>query len=270
MKLNKQKKEELRLKIEQELRNVSNEERIHFDKDLLEQLLFDEIVYNKNTCAILKLPIWSGDFLSKIDLSEVSFDNVSWSLIAFKRYNCGYDDLFDDKIWLKFNNNKENRLFIGINEYVNYKNTNANIDFSKSWEFKVTGKIKLVCCNFSGTDLSKLDMTKVNIIFNCILDNTNIKMPVMDVANFTAINSSFVEIDMKGYEIDLIDMLIGEGLFCECNLKNTGINIIYDKKNVIGQVNFFNQFKDSLDGCYLNGVLFNFKDKKKKSRKLSR
>ena len=154
MKLNKQIKEDLRLKIEQELKNISNEECIHFDKYLLEQLLFDEIVYNKNIVATLKLPIWSGDFLSKIDLSEVSFDNVSWSLIAFKRYNCGFDDLFDDKTWLKFNDSKENRLSIGTNEYVNYKNTNANIDFSKSWEFKVIGKIKLVCCNFSYESIS--------------------------------------------------------------------------------------------------------------------
>lgn len=270
MKLNNQSIEDLRVIIKQELKNVSNEERIHLDKELLEKLLFDEIVYNKNTGATLKLPIWSGEFLSKIDLSEVSFDNVAWSLIAFKRYNCGYDDLFDDQIWNKFNNSKQNRIYIGRNEYVCYKNTNANIDFYKSWEFKVIGKIKLVCCNFSGTDLSKFDMTKVNIIFNCILDNTNIKMPEMSMVNFTANNSSFVDISMNSYEIDLIDMLIGDGLFCECNLRNTGINIVYDKKNVIGQNCFFNQFKGSLDGCYLNGVLFNSTDKKKKSRKLSR
>ncbi len=80
MELNNSRKEELRKNILEQLKNVPEGEKIHLDKKLLEDLLFEEIVVVESKGLTAKLPVWSGEFLRKIDLSEVSFENVSWSL----------------------------------------------------------------------------------------------------------------------------------------------------------------------------------------------
>jgi len=129
MKLNKQGKDELRAQIVEKLVNVPKGQRVHLDKELLEDLLFEEIVYNKETGGTVKLPIWSGDFLSKIDLSEISFENVAWDLVIDKMHDTGYDKEFDDETWKKFNNDSIYSLPNGVK--VNYSNTNAKIQSFK-------------------------------------------------------------------------------------------------------------------------------------------
>ena len=42
---------------------------------MLESLLFEEIVVNKEKGIKLKVPVWSGEFLREIYLSEVDFTN---------------------------------------------------------------------------------------------------------------------------------------------------------------------------------------------------
>ena len=73
MQLNETAKNELRKLIEEKVAQIPDGERIHLDKDLLDSLLFYKLYLQKSKETI-KIPIWSGDFLSKIDLSEISFD----------------------------------------------------------------------------------------------------------------------------------------------------------------------------------------------------
>ena len=56
-----------RLQIEEILKEVPEGTRIHIPKKELEELLFDEIIYDDALQAPLRIPAWSGDFLSKID-----------------------------------------------------------------------------------------------------------------------------------------------------------------------------------------------------------
>ena len=95
MKLNKQGREELRKKIEEQLQNVPEGQRVHLDKELLEELLFETITYNKNTNEKLKLPVWSGDFLRKIDLSEVSFEDVAWTLVVEELWDYPEEEYYE-------------------------------------------------------------------------------------------------------------------------------------------------------------------------------
>ena len=73
MKLNQKDKIEFRNFLKEELQKIElGLEKIKIPKEILEQLIFD---INSETCA--KKIAWSGDFLQKLDLSEISFDNVN-------------------------------------------------------------------------------------------------------------------------------------------------------------------------------------------------
>lgn len=76
MKLNSEGKQQVRQKIIEELWRVPEGIRVKFDKNLLEELIFDSRTTSSGT--IRKQIVWHGDFLRKIDLSEVSFDGVCW------------------------------------------------------------------------------------------------------------------------------------------------------------------------------------------------
>jgi len=272
MKLNKEGKSELRKIIEDKLKQIVPGERVHLDKGLLEQLLFEEIVYDKKTGAKLKLPIWSGKFLCKVDLSEISFENVSWSILCDEYYDCGYDEFLDEEIWNKFNNDKEQGCFLAKGDYVRYEFTNANIDFTKSWEYKVMGEIILNSCSFWGTDLSKNDMSKVRYIRRCLLSDTNLNMPSPDkmMPGFHAEDSSFYKIDLSGYTLDATKMVMGSGTSpfdVDCYLAGTGAKIINYTKEAMEQASVKEGFdllgkfnrslrEDYFSGCYINGKLF--------------
>ncbi len=81
MRLSEKDRYAFRERIEVMLRKVPEGQRIKLDKDLLEDLLFVKKTVNEEKDIMVKLPVWSGKFLRKIDLSEVSFDNVSWTML---------------------------------------------------------------------------------------------------------------------------------------------------------------------------------------------
>ena len=95
MQLNKQSKNELRKRIVEQLKEVPKGQKIKLDKELLEYLLFEVITLDKTTDTKVKLPIWSGEFLKKIDLSQVDFTNVSWCILDYKEsdYKIDFDDI---------------------------------------------------------------------------------------------------------------------------------------------------------------------------------
>ena len=68
MNLSKESKDELRTIIKDNLKNIPDGQQIHLNKDILEFLLFDEIVVNQEKNLKMKIPVWSGEFLRKIDL----------------------------------------------------------------------------------------------------------------------------------------------------------------------------------------------------------
>jgi len=84
MKVSKQAKIELQKTIEEQLKNVPDGQRISLDNELLEELLFDKYVIDEEKGVIVKLPIWSGEVLRKIDLSKISFENVMLGFWKFQ------------------------------------------------------------------------------------------------------------------------------------------------------------------------------------------
>ena len=264
MSLSKESKDELRTIIKDNLKNIPDGQQIHLNKDILEFLLFDEIVVNQEKNLKMKIPVWSGEFLRKIDLSEVDFTDVSWQVfsdsnIRLEEIEC--DDDFNIKIMIIKENNK--------NYTINYSYTNAVIDLTKSFEAKNCNKIYLMNCNFKGLNLQNQDFTKFRILYACNSDlsDTNLSIPNRI---FSASCSNLSNIDLSNYSINGIDSISGAPVdFYKCSLLNTKINIEfnpYEYKLIIDDyinnkskislhklVLFNKLINDAWIGCYLNG-----------------
>ena len=72
MKLNLEGRKELRKYVEEFLAKVPEGKRVKINDDVLQTLLFETIIIPYNEDKV-KIPVWSGSFLRKIDLSKVSF-----------------------------------------------------------------------------------------------------------------------------------------------------------------------------------------------------
>jgi len=273
MRLNQDGKNELRKKIVEQLKNVPDGQRVHLDKELLESLLFQTIIYNKNTNEKLKLPIWSGDFLRKIDLSEVSFEDVSWTLLVEEGWDYPeeqYFEFMDEETYKKMHDILPN---LAQDSKVDYSYTNANIDFSKSFEFKKTGEIKLLFCNFSGVDLSKNDMSKIGSIFDCDLADTGIMLSPEIFANkrVPAFGSTCLKnVDLSKFSVSAFDLLRDRYfLQGDCDFTNTGLNVSvnptaeeWNNEENKWVKKDFNELMTRLCGCYVNGKLVHTEEEK--------
>ena len=222
MKLNLKARDELRYLIEEKLVDVPEGERIHLDKELLEQLLFetslvelsdiDEMTGKK---IIAKNLIWSGSFLSKIDLSEVSFDDVIWNVI------------YDEGVYFA---NDEINLYekYGIKE-INLSNTNAKIDFSKSFgrKYKNDWEVELMCCNFSSTNLSNNLIDYNFTAEKCNFSNTSLSVMFKSGCSIRFYTSILSGLDLSKCVVD--ETAFGEEyqqyVFFDCNLSNTGLKV---------------------------------------------
>lgn len=265
MKLNFAGRQELRAEIENALDNVIGK-RIHLDKDLLESLLFEECVCNEETGNIAKIPIWSGDFLSKIDLSEVSFDNVSWSLLGYsKDYgdDSRYDDLEIDTLKIRTMYHKVRGANLTL-PFIDYSYTNANIDFSKSWEAKnMDGKYIVACCDFSGMNLSNNNLEDSILITDTNFSNAKINLTQSILDNQDLLNNYFSGIDLSDLSINS-SQLMDENLHF-CNFSNTGINIKIDPIDNKEHEEYFREMmeEDYFAGCILDGKKYCQKKKKR-------
>lgn len=273
--LNEEGKNEIRAQIIEKLKKVPDGKKVHLDKELLESLLFKTITYNRNTNEKLKVPVCGGEFLRKIDLSEVSFEDVAWSLVVSESYDHpedSYQEFMDEESWKKmddllpkFNDSNESLI-------TDYSWTNAKIDFKKSFEFKKTGKFHLNFCNFEGVDLSDNDMSYLENAFECNLSNTGIILkPEMFTGNADVFYcDNLTNVDLSNFKISVEDYMTQESPFTDCILTNTGLKLTLDpsdelwnsetqkyelRKNVIPQ----------LCGCFINGVKVKSPDESLKS-----
>lgn len=261
MKLNEEGKNELQNRILELLMKVPEGKRIRIEKELLEELLFQTVIYDKKNKKSFKLPIWTGTFLEKIDLSEVSFEDVSWDILAGVSEEDKAMRLFDDDI--KETYHIENAWRPDII----YANTNANIDFTKSWEYKTFQEIKLCDCDFSNTDLSSNDMSHFTYAYNCNFSNTGLKLPDLNQgATFKIYNSTLDGLDLSHYTVDILSLLDDTGCFNDnCSFSGTSLHIVNLSKSTLLNASPENSqlyltvlksmFVDGyFDGCYINGL----------------
>lgn len=300
--------EQLRDSIKQKLENAEFEGRIKIDKDVLEQLLFDSYIVDliDNSVEIdmehkrtMLIPIWSGKFLQKIDLSEVDFTDVYWG----QDYEEPNHNIYIDR---------------GI---CDYSNTNANIDLSKAFLFPgISRKIYdsekdefvyigpkdrdiliINNCSFKNVDLSKSNVDgKILSIYNVDFENTNIKFnntnmnPKYRRSVGSIENCNMGNTDLSNLTVPFLPMMdpllggSGGQAFTFNSCTNSGLKIVcneewlmdkYDDTDVFSYAkylfddfttskeveNFFECMRDFLDkydfvGCYFNGTLIESKE----------
>lgn len=262
MNLNKRGRDELRTKVAEKLKDVPKGKRVILDSKILDQLLFETIVLNHETKEVIKLPYWSGEFLSKIDLSEVDFSDVSWgfaygatnlkrffeSELSYGRYLSAFGEIFE----------KNRGLFC-----VNYSNTNTKIDFSKSFETKHNGTPSMVAINFSGVDFSHMDLSDFDSITDCDLSNTGINVND-NFTNNSYSNVIFDNVDFGKITLSAEDFLSETSPFSsKCYFVNSRLSIIYNLvecKKEKGAAKYFSNLgrmikNGKFNGCYINGKL---------------
>lgn len=170
-------RENKRKSLEELLKSIPEGERISLPLEQLEELLFEEVVINDAEGIRVKIPVWSGEFLRKLDLSGVDFTNVSWDLFyVFQQFDKMFVSCFNKEMldlrnlaatnqdpWgfelaTKFKKVGELACTRGRSKKVNYSGTNAKIDFSKSFEMLQLHRIRITGCDFSGcSEISSLD-----------------------------------------------------------------------------------------------------------------
>lgn len=208
-----------RRKIQEMVKNVPDGKRIHIDKDLLEKLVFyrlegKELIRFKGSLddrSFVKIPVWTGPFLRKIDLSELSFENVFFLSQG--------EHFYDEK------QNVVGNLNIGQlmkSKNIDFSGTNAVIDFSKVWGGY---GVVLENCNFCGLDLSHAHGEYIKRAYNCNFSNTNVKI------NFNQPGCCFINDDFSNNDYSSIIInntnryFFPNGYVENCDFSNTGIQM---------------------------------------------
>ena len=260
-------KKDLRKKIEEELKNYNGQERIPLPKELLEQLLFETITiqfedddfHNKKLSrkqVRAKFIVWSGSFLSKIKLNEISFDNVSWDIRG----------CIENDITFKEECIEEIKKVTEGNFKVDLSNTNATIDFSKSFYSIIGLGASIDNCNFENVNLSNNTLTHA-MMGHSNFSNTGLK--IVYNTQTTKAQDDFVIFDCNMTGTDLSECIVTDVELCDTmrnsNFNGTGLKVIMNKGKEIQQVYVGQEIKKGhLDGCYVNGVLIKTEEQRKK------
>lgn len=241
MKLNKKGRDELRERVDLKLNDIefNPDARIKLPLDILEEILFD---YKKND--IYKKIAFISDNICKLDLSEVSFENVSYSSV----------------------------------KNINLSNTNGNYDFSKAYDYMDHGSLIVRNVNFENVDLSN-QILKGEIYFaNCNFRNTKL-FPFWKDCETTLSSCDMRDnnLDKKTLIASLDDNISGDLFFAEkeynsffinSNLAGTGAHIEIEDGLSLFAYEFLNRLINAgyLDGCYLNDKRVLTKEENNSSR----
>lgn len=275
MKLSIKSKDELRKFIEERIIDIPENQKLQLDKKILEDLLFETITIDKEKEIILKLPVWSGEFLKKIDLSQVDFTNVSWAILnsdpdnicSMKIEGITVDDRAYECIRKIRNSIIEKKN--GLQYITVYSGTNANIDLTKSYEALHRGGIDVRSCDFSESDFSKIDLSNKSIYLDAVnISRTNLQIP--DNAELLAYSSNFEGIDLSSRIISAFLYFLNDASFSlpYCILRNTGTNITlnpehfkeWDLKEELNKA-----MNEDWVGCYVNEKRVLSKEEKEKN-----
>lgn len=226
MRLNKEDKHQLLCHIEMTILGAKElpDASVHLEKELLEELIFmKKIVWVGGKPVEIKFPAYTGAFLQKIDLSEVSFDSVVWNKKDFCEIaGIPYKSAGDYDCDLSY--------------------TNAKIDFSKAIDMhkfslepdKSYGYIQRI--NFAGADLAN---SHIEEIYGA--EYTSFEDALGDFSSIFDQHKHFKTCNFDNVSINHGPILVREFYdnFDNCNFSNTGIDIIYDPKREgleVGQV----------------------------------
>lgn len=251
MDLNDSEKAELRKMLEKELKKVPEGKKIPLDKELLESLIFDTNIEtlsnawgeNSGKQVIVKYIVWSGPFLSKINLEEVSFDDVLWNV------DYENDKYFEDSF---YHYNAITRIDLS--------GTNAKIDFSKSifakYNVDSNNFFIIKFSHFNGVDLSNNTIDCNCFISQCDFSNTNININLNSNYDIQIAKTNLSGNDFSKYTVDEKNFTYDKNIhLIDCDLTNTGLNIEFKLKSKNYKSEIVNEEikKGYLNGCYVNG-----------------
>ena len=221
--LSKESRNRIRRIIIEQLKEIPEGERIKLDIKLLDNLIFFKY-YDKKMEQQIKIPIWTGEFLRKLDLSELSFEDANLDVSEYDEEKKEYFEEGAVSHMDKKSINEYIQEYMECNEKkliesqytLDFSYTNINIDFENLYINCISN------CNLEGVDLSHIGKRNMGI-YNCNLQKTNIKLN-KDVVVFTC---DLENNDFSNTTIDARNIMNpDEEIYC-CNLKNTGLNIIY-------------------------------------------
>lgn len=241
-KLSEDKKQELRKFIIEELKGIKEGSKITLPYNIIEPLIFDK---NK--------PIWTGEFLSKLDLSFIEYNNVG----------------------LNLKENAEKNL-----ASIDFSNTNIKVKmfYSLDDDFQLCS---IINTNFDNVDLSKTNTSEVIMIKNSTFNNSGLKLKNLyfkmpyynDISDYgkqlnvglKLSNSSFINCNLSELTVRLEVFSSSEVAelnqinFTNCNFNGSKLHILDE-----GFVNedHFNELiqKGYLDECYLDNLLINHEE----------
>lgn len=172
MKLNYNDRHNLRDYLLKTLESVPEGERVSLPNDLLDQLIFERA---KGYDGLLyKVPVWTGSFLKKLDLSNISFEKVLWNRTS----EC-LDELFSSDV--------QRRLELSYNIH-DYRSCLYDIDFSGT-NVRINSFSNLSTCGMRNCNLEGVDLSNSNFtiddgndfnVFNVNFSKTGCKFRVLN------------------------------------------------------------------------------------------
>ena len=253
MKLSNNEKDELRLKLQGKLAWCDKRIELTLEElEIIDQLIFDYITFSNGD--VVKVPVWTGLFLSKLDLSKLSFKN------AILDANFDFRDYLSEKDLDKYPKINE----FGLYEYddpidaIVFSGCNIKINFEELYTPIIS------FCDLSGVDLSNSNLSYMRSISETDLSETNIDFKSF-LELFALYPDSFYRIvfsynDFNGITIDnnTLEKLFKSGIEIyntNLSIKNGNPELIKDLINI-----------GYLDGCYVNGRKILDYDEKNKKR----
>lgn len=211
-------KKEIRELIEEQVKKIPDGQRLKLKKAILEELIFHKIAWSTETKN--SIPIWTGPFLRKLDLSELNFSNVFFDFESFEESCLTNNGTLDD---IKYK----------IKPF-DFSYTNANIKLSNSIKNTIYSN-----CNFEGMDFSNETLNLDNFVDY----NGNINSIVYKKNNFK--NTKIRIYTDRGR---ILSMPSGSR---ESLSKNE-----YHQKVEVARENIKKMIEEGyFDGCYIDGYL---------------
>lgn len=265
MKLNAEGIKELREYILELLETVPEGERIKLDTKLLDDLIFFK---GKNQQGeVIKVPVWTGPFLRKLDLSKLSFKNVFFGIgdeifnFTGKNMKVMMDAETDKRFKkIKYFNVVDyvppmpgNSVVEHMENMIDFSYTNIKINFNEIYGNAIEHT------NFSGIDLSASNAFAILWAYKCDFSNTNVNFDfsLNDIdLGLNCCDLSFNNFEGQNIEAKLFvnnpEICYTNG-FNNCVWWGTGINVINLEKDSSKELASLIK-NDSLNGCYVNGV----------------
>lgn len=255
----------LRERVKKYLQAYCDCEKLIVPKELLECLLFEVIEVNiKGKLYKVKVPIWSGEFLSKVDLKEISFKNVLWNYDICIALNGVFDPLTKAIYQIR----STNPVSATFPYEICYADTNAQIDLAESFLYnfgkssgiqKYDGLISVARCNFSGTPIKIGEEVKAIQFLDSGFSKSKISIP--NIGRLTIRNSDLSDNDLAHLCINGLS-----NHFYGTNFRNSGINISLEPSELELYLEmdekffkklFITMLNDYFVGCNVNGNYLN-------------